>query len=84
MSAIYDSLPDRVTPDSAWYAKIAVDVADFDDMAYVTIPAFDPNLRFGPCRWQARNHIDLPSRGDQALVIFDDRRQPWIVAWWPF
>lgn len=25
----------------------------------------------------------LPALGDEALVVFDNRRNPWVVMWWP-
>ena len=63
---------------------IAKDVPDFATLAQVILPEFDPALVWGPCRWQARNDIDLPHKGDTCLVAFSNRREPWIIAWWPF
>lgn len=59
--------------------------ADFTRLVPVTIPSFDQNLEWGPCRWQARDDVTLPQKGDACLVIFTaDEREPWIAAWWPF
>lgn len=81
----FDALPGRESLSGiAWYAIVATNATDLSDSLEVTIPAFDRNLRFGPCRWQSRDAVTLPARGDEALVIFDDRKQPWIIAWWPF
>lgn len=68
----------------AWHAIIATDATTFSDKIFVTIPAFDETQRWGPCRWQSRDGSSLPARGDSALVIFDERRECWITAWWPF
>lgn len=67
----------------AYRAQIATSPADLGTKLYVTIPNFDPKLRFGPCRWMPRG-ATLPTRGDQALVEFDDNGEAWVVAWWPF
>ena len=51
----------------------------------VTLPGFpDPKLQFGPCRWQARDAVTLPERGNPALVCFDENDVPWVIAWSPF
>lgn len=72
-------------PAQAWSAFIAEDVADFADGAMVTLLAFpDPTLRWGPCRWQSRDAVTLPQRGDRALVVFDENDELWVVAWSPF
>lgn len=69
---------------SVWYGKIAKNVTDLAQFAEITIPEFSGELRYQRCRWQARGDVALPLRGDECLVIFDNRNQPWIVAWWPF
>lgn len=28
--------------------------------------------------------VIFPQRGNRCLVQFDNRKQPWIIAWWPF
>src|SRR4029077_17147398 len=33
---------------------------------------------------EMRVHDVLPGRGDRCLVVFDNRKQPWVVAWWPY
>ena len=69
----------------AWRATIATEADDILMPVMVTIPAFDANLQWGPCRWMPRgNSVTFPVRGDQALVIFDNERTPWIISWWPF
>jgi hypothetical protein len=76
--------PGDVEAPGAVYAKIAVAPGDLNDLIPVVIPEFDPTLTWGPCRWQSRDGTTLPAAGDECLVVFDNRRQPWIVAWWPF
>lgn len=67
-----------------WFGIIAKDAADFTALVPVILPDWDEHLQWGPCRWQARNTIDLPQKGDRCLVIFDNRRDPWVTAWWPY
>lgn len=69
---------------STFSAVIADAPGDFDEKVYVTIPAFDPQLQWGPCRWQSRDATSLPGRGDACLVVFDENQEPWIPLWWPF
>lgn len=69
----------------AWRAIIATNAVQITDPVMVTIPAFDENLRWGPCPWMPRgNSITFPTRGDAALVMFDNERTPWIISWVPF
>lgn len=67
-----------------WYGKITADAADFTDLVPVVIPEFDAQLEWGPCRWQSRDATSMPVAGNECLVAFDNRRNPWIVAWWPY
>lgn len=69
---------------SAWSATFAEDVSDITEPAVVVIPAFDPVQQWKGCRWQSRDALTLPNRGDRCLVIFDETVQPWVVAWWPY
>lgn len=66
-----------------WHGKIASNPPDFKTRVYVTIPDLDPDLKIGPARWQTRDPIGLPVKGDDCLVIFDNDREPWVVMWWP-
>jgi len=90
MTAINDDIVEEgrrsasSAPAGNWFAFIATAPADLSEKVYVTIPDFDPALRFGPCRWQARSDTALPDRGDRALVQRDNRGEWWVVAWWPF
>ena len=74
--------PDMMT--QPWFGVVSKDAVDFTDMLMVTIPAFDENLEWGPMRWQSRDATSLPSVGDHCLVVFDDERNGWVVAWWPY
>lgn len=84
MGDMRDEIP--VAPEGryAWYGTFAKAVPDLTSLALVILPEFDEHLEWGPCRWQSRDAVSLPAKGDSCLVIFDNRRQPWIVAWWPF
>jgi hypothetical protein len=77
-------LPADVLGSTAHYGTIAEAATDVTDPVSVILPDFDEELRWGPCFWQSRDAVSLPARGDRCLVMFDNRRTPWIVAWWPF
>jgi hypothetical protein len=81
--SVYDDLPQHRRLDRAWRGVIAATVNDFSDKVYVTIPTLG-NLRLGPCRWQSRDGVSFPARGDFCLVIFDNDNEPWVAVWWPF
>lgn len=83
-SELFENLPDRSPMQRTWAAVIASNPSDFADLVSVTIPGLDANLRWEDCKWQARNDVDFPQRGNTCLVIFDDNMQLWVVAWWPF
>lgn len=84
MGSLFDTLDKRTEGRQVWYANIAVAPTDQNELVEVIIPEFDPHLKWGPCRWQARSDTALPAVGDSCLVIFDNRREGWVVAWWPF
>jgi hypothetical protein len=63
---------------------IAADVANMSDGAHFTVPGFTGDLRFGPCRWQARDATSKPIKGNECLVIMDSHGDLWITAWWPY
>lgn len=67
-----------------WRGVVAVTAVDLTTLVPVIIPEYDENLEWGPCRWQSRDAVSLPAKGDSCLVVFDNLRAPWIVAWWPF
>lgn len=68
-----------------WFAVVATNADDITDEVEVIIPAFDPVLRWGPCRWTPRgDQVTFPQRGDECLIVFDNRNIPWITCWWPF
>lgn len=67
---------------------ITRDVAAVGDPVFVTIPHFGntgfDEIEWGPCAWAPEwGEQNLPSRGDSALVAFDNRRIPWVVKWLP-
>jgi hypothetical protein len=82
--SIWDSLPDARPIAQIWSARIAKTLTDFADRAEVVIPGLDDNIRWKDCRWQARNTIDFPQRGDECLVAIDENNEVWVVVWWPF
>lgn len=85
--SVYDDTEPVQHMSKVWRGLIAANVADLTSKAYVTIPDMDPDgpgIRIGPCRWQSRDAVSLPVRGDECLVIFDNDNEPWVVAWWPY
>lgn len=84
MSDFRDLHRDESGLPQAVYGLIAKTAADLTTLVPVIIPEFDAHLQWGPCRWQSRDSVSLPQKGDACLVVFDNRREPWIVAWWPF
>jgi len=69
---------------SVWFGTFSAAVVDIADLASVILPDFDTQLTWGGCRWQSRDATSLPAKGDECIVMFDNRNQPWVVAWWPF
>lgn len=75
---------DNSTPAvQAWSGKIAENAEDADDRIYVIIPGADGSQhRHGPCSFDPRGE-QLPEKGDDCLVVFDEDGDPWIVSWTP-
>jgi len=82
--SLYDELNETPRMSRIWRGIIADNVGDFADRCSVIIAELDPKLKIDNCRWQSRDATSLPVRSDPCLVIFDNDRQPWVVAWWPF
>lgn len=79
-----DTLEDRTVTPGPHYGTIAKTAVDFTTLLPVVLPDFDETLQWGPCMWQSRDAVSLPQKGDQCLVVFNNRREPVIVMWWPF
>jgi hypothetical protein len=67
-----------------WTGRFAEDVEALDERAKIIIPSLDDQLVWDSCRWQSRDNMTLPNRGDWCLALFDEDQQPHVVAWWPF
>lgn len=53
---------------------------------FVSIPELGVERDFGPCTWNARaltTGLQIPTRGDIALVVFTTENDPWVVMWRP-
>jgi len=74
----------RLEYGAPWYGEFARDITDLRNGAFVYIMDFSDEHMWGPCPWQARDQVSLPSAGDPCIVVFDNRRNPWVIAWWPF
>ena len=64
------------------HAIIARTPDTYDDPIPIVLPEFDNAITWGPCAWTSHNG-DMPQEGDDCLVVFSNRREPWIIAWWP-
>lgn len=61
------------------------------DPLFYYLPDFDYGVeQWGPARWSPRVtlidgdlHILLPQRGDECIVIDDNRHGHWVAEWWP-
>lgn len=84
MSSIHDDVQRIDVLGKIWKGIIATNAATLSDKVSVTIPDLDPSLRIEGARWQSRDAVSLPTRGDECLVIFDNDYEPWIPVWWPF
>lgn len=67
-----------------WRGKITSNPSSITERVEVSIPDLDPRLAIGLARWQSRDAVSLPARGDDCLIVFDNNREPWVVAWWPY
>jgi hypothetical protein len=82
MGAMYDDIRHHhLTLDGFWSGKIAVTPASVNLPTEVTLNAFDRNLRWGPAKWQPFG-TEKPQRGDECLVVFDEKQRPYVVIWW--
>ena len=69
----------------AWYGTVAKTVANINDLMEIIVPELaGSEFKITEARWQSRDALSLPVRGDECLVVFDNRSNPWVVAWWPF
>ena len=84
MSYMHEEHVPPISDVSLWYGTFAHDVSDLGDKANVMLPELSLDTEFGPCFWQSRDSTTLPNQGDRCCVMFDNRGQPWIFAWWPF
>src|SRR5688572_6170827 len=79
--------PDPKDEAIAYEAEI-INSPAIDEGAFVIIPNFDPNLKWGPCPWSPRivsaAEYGTPTQGDRALVMISDEKEPWILEWWPY
>lgn len=67
-----------------WHAEVANNPPELHFRVDLIIPDFSGNKRWRNCRWQARDDVSLPRRGDKCVVVFSNRGEPWVIAWWPF
>jgi hypothetical protein len=85
MVDLRDMRPKPTRPESRlWFGTFAADVPSLNTMAKVILPEFDEHHHWGPARWQSRDATTLPSKGDECIVVFDNRMNVWIVSWWPY
>ena len=61
---------------------IAASPDDFNTPVGVILPDFNDTDIWGPYRW-THNGNAMPQQGDQCLVAYSNRREGWVVAYWP-
>ena len=72
------------------YAAVIVNtVASLTADVYVTIPGVDDGQnKWGPCFWEPRigagGSVVYPQAGDDAVVVLDDSKRHWILAFTPY
>lgn len=84
MGDVFDDLPGRPPLQRIWQGQIATNPVDFSERVSVIIPGLVPSTRWEGCRWQSRNSVDMPQRGDDCLIMIDNNNELWVVVWWPF
>lgn len=64
-------------------APVAVTSPLYVDITDISIYG---QVKWGPCRWNSKLYgltgMTLPILGDEVLIAFDNRQQPWVVAIW--
>lgn len=68
---------------TAWRGVVSVGATDMSTKITVVVPALSNGLPISGCRWQSRDSSSKPAPGDLVLVVYDDRGEPWVTAWWP-
>jgi hypothetical protein len=84
MSQLFEDRPAPPPLSYVWRGIVASHPSDVSERINVKIPDMNKDLVFPNVRWQTRDSTSLPDRGDACLVVFDNDREPWVVAWWPF
>jgi hypothetical protein len=74
---------DKASYNGAFSGVISTDAADELDPVMVIVAAIDGTIEYGPAPWQPRSDAVLPQRGDDCLIVFDNERIPFVIAWWP-
>lgn len=68
----------------AFFGTITATAPTEGSDVFVDIPSL--GITEGPCKWEPRptdGGVILPQAGDEALLIFDDRNQAWILQFDP-
>src|SRR5215831_4426508 len=79
MPEMSDLFPATAATVSVVRGVIANTITSPSDDLYVTVPAFDGSrVQWGPCPWSPSTA--LPLRGDDCLVLFDERETPWVMV----
>lgn len=81
---LFEDLPQTTEGRIIWFGTIAETITEFNQRCRVIIPEISRTTQMKGCFWQARDGTSMPQRGNRCLIAFDNRRQPWVIAWWPF
>lgn len=77
-----DGGPDRIGLPGICLGRVLVAPAGFNDPMTVVLPDFDTGLHYEipASRWTQSRGQTLPQRGDECLVLLDNRGDAWVPA----
>jgi hypothetical protein len=82
MTYLRDQTQGVYVPNKIYRGTVATNAADMLDRVSVIVPGLDSEMVWEDCRWQSKDNITLPQKGDQCLVLFDDNGELWVTSWW--
>jgi len=83
--SIYDDLPPHSRLDGVFAGEFATPLpASQADPAFAIVYFLSDQHKIGPMPWSpADQDGHLPVAGSKCLVAYDERENPYIIAWWP-
>jgi len=78
-----DTFQTRQPQAQIWRGVVAKAPLNYTARIGVILPDMNPDLVFDNARWQARDSQSLPKVNDSVLCVFDNRRELWVIGWFP-